>query len=297
MNCISYMSHYTVCDITSLCQIAKTVVCRYPKPGERIDYREIVDLSVLKTVLTRKDFLCDCTGVTWILLLLYYLKHELKPAVKKSLEEHIIRQLPDPKFHLYFPREYYENEVGAIYYLKYQPFYVLKEYFDSGLIRLTTNNMGWWCICVGNMDNLNQEEISELCIDPIDKSEPQVDKSEPQVDKSEPLYLCYWGKRPGTDCSMGIVTYEELSKRLIQDAKRDWGQHLDGLETMTKNSTQGLLECNLKIKNLNLESVEFMKLGSVYQPNSNSNLDVGNFYQNKAINLTPSEKYIKTNLI
>ena len=141
----------------------------------------------------------------------------------------------------------------------------------------------------GDLPN-NQEEISELCIDPIDKSKPQ-------VDKSEPLYLCYWGKRPGTDCSMGIVTYEELSKRLIQDAKRDWGQHLEGLETMTKNSTQGLLECNLKIKNLNLESVEFIKLGSIYQPNSNSNLDVGNFYQNKAINLTPSEKYIKTNLI
>lgn len=267
-------------EIKDLCDLSSKVVCRYPNyvnKNEKIDFSKITDLSSCYSNLINQDFICDCTGVTWLLILNYYFRlKELKPQIMNSLKEHLINSLPDPKFHLYFPRSYEENDIGSIYYLKYLPFYQLMEYFKSNLIPLKTNNMGWWCICVGTLSYLKKvsnyhQTISKLVLD--------------SRDENEPLYLCFWGKREGSDSSISIVTYNRLSGRLVEDAKRDWTNYLESVEDHVKKASQGLFDCNLKINKLKMDSVEFIKLGSLYKPSSNSNLDLANFYENKGLNL------------
>lgn len=270
-------------EINKLCLLAKKVKCRYPnyKLGDKnINYDNMKDLSSSYNLLTSDKCQCDCTGVTWLLIINYYFhKKSLKSEVEQCLNQHIISQLPDPQFHLYFPREDRVNDVGTIYYLKYLPFYQMMEYLD--LIHLKTNNMGWWCICLGNYHQFNSI-INDLTISKT-------------IKENTPIYLCFWD---GDETSMAIVTYDQLLTRLLNDAKRDWTDYLNGLEKHIRGSTEGLMNCKLKINNLNMESVEFLKCGSLFQPDDNSNLDLAHLYQNKANNLCPLEKnYIKTNLI
>ena len=269
-------------QIGRLCALSINIKCRYPNylnKLEKINFNSINDLSSSYSLLLNTDFLCDCTSVTWLLIINYYFRlKELKPRIKENLEINIIKKLPDMNFHLYFPRNYQNNNLGTIYYLEYTPFHLLMEYFKSDLIPLKTNNMGWWCICVGSLNDLkkvyNYEDIiSKLII------------NDGEVNEYAPLYLCFWGVREGTDCSISIVTYNKLYSRLVKDAKLDWQNYLENSSETVMNTSQGLFECILKKNNIDMDSVKFINLGSLFKPNYNSNLDLSNFYENRANNL------------
>ncbi len=122
------------------------------------------------------------------------------------------------------------------------------------MISLHTNNMGYWCLSVGNKSDV-------LALDP---DAAEMFYGELKID--EPLYLAFMGELPdhGGCSTMAITNLDTLKKRLISDAKRDWRHMLDTSNEVKKTASDGLLNIMLQKNNHTLESVELSKNGALF---------------------------------
>ncbi len=99
-------------SLQAILAISKQIRCKYPNTlnGENINYSILNDFSKIKTYLQDPTSLADCAGVTWLVLLQYYLvdndSHEKTSSLNLQHESlaDFLKKIPNPDFHIHFPR-------------------------------------------------------------------------------------------------------------------------------------------------------------------------------------------------
>lgn len=286
--------------INNILSIAAQVKCNYPDTSIHqqqtlINYHSFEDLT---NAISNSDNLMDCSSV----LLNILLQHYLQPSIFTK-DDTILNRILDKykdRWNLMFIRETIKlqletNHLGKLLYLEYKPFYHLEDYFNKNLIKLSTNNMGWWLLGLGktceviinaNMDIKNMWYGSQ--------------------DLDKQCYLSFLGNSKTThNNGMIICNLDTIYHILVNDAKKDWNNMIDSLpEQIDKQATSGIMNIILKQNDITMETVYLHYMNSLFLEDNSHELEdfsslIGNLGNNLANGFIPENVDItpKNNII
>lgn len=241
-------------DVNGLLSVAETVKCDYSKSPDRVINPSYKNHAEVDTFLGSPDSIGDCTSVTFLTLLRFYLGKDTDAWHNVATASSTFIELPNPHFHTFFSKTQGgdETDKGVLTYIQNDLFYAIK---DSAGMYLNTNAMGWWCIGIGKGN--------------FKTSHPDLWHGEFDADKE--AYLAFWGKRDGTDKTMVITHYDTLRDHLIESAKRDLKITLDRLKSTNQtiySCVSGIIEVKGKISGITQESTTKKRFSRMFEKNA-----------------------------
>lgn len=147
----------------------------------------------------------DCTSVLSTLIKIEYLKNlDFNNKHLTNIIKDTILKKNDPEFHLLFPKKINSDNSGRLIYIEYVLFHKL--FIDNNIKHISTNNMGWWTLCLGESKKYIND-YKDLFIE--------------EIEPNQKCYLSFWGSNTKTNTTMIICSLETLKHKLINDAQKD----------------------------------------------------------------------------
>jgi len=231
--------------IKNILNLSRTIKCRYPNLSlnEKIKQTVFHCNKEILEFLENNNTVTDCGSIIFSIILLNYYQNSW-PI--KDIGE--ITTIPNPKFHIFLPRS--NVEYGNVYYLEYTPFYLLKkDYFDTGLIKIKTNSMGWWIIHLGKLKNYFTD-YKDLWIGS-------------SLNMEDDCYLYFYGKREDIISSMAISNLDFIKSRLVENAIKSWNNTLKEQSSIITKAYDGVFKILLAKNNISNKETKLYKTGSI----------------------------------
>lgn len=235
---------------------AGKIKCRYQDfSKEKIPMLKKIHYSSIKQMIEKveNDNIMDCTSVLWNLILREYISDDDISILKEYKSE--ILESNNPKFHIYFPRIYNDNDVGALVYLEYTIYHhMMEKYFKTNLIAMSTNSMGWWCLCLGLTSDY-YDKVKELWIG--------------DITMNQKCYLTFWGVSDKAS-TVAVCNISTIEQRLICNAKKDLDNYLKDKPEYIKSSVNGIINITLEENNITMDTIKYNKLGTLFKAKSSA---------------------------
>lgn len=252
-----------ISTINSILQIATKVKCNYPDTS--IHQKQTIlnyhSYEQLENAISNSDNLMDCSSVLLNILLQHYLPTSV---FNSNSNTHIIINTLEKYKHewnLMFIRDnpllqIDSGHIGKLLYLEYKPFSYLDYYFDKNLIQLSTNNMGWWLLGLGNTKDIitnSNQNISNM----LYGSSPDLEKE---------CYLAFLGNNKTThNNGMIIFHLDTIYNILITDANKDWNMMIDDIpDNNHKQCISNIMNITLQKNNITMNTVYLHYMNSLF---------------------------------
>lgn len=259
--------------ITKILELLQLVKCNYPNNsiGQSLYKTTFTSRKEIIDSLSNKNTLTDCVSILKMLLLLIYT--EDKSFIIKQSD---IFKVPDKHFHHYFPMTDKISK-GVITYILYEPFHLMLQYFENGLIPISTNSMGFYLLCLGNekkyYTNYKKYWLGEYV-------------------EGENIYLYFKGlNETNSDSGLALSNIEYITNNMIENAKNDWNRLLSHANNkILRDSYDGIKRNILKQNKITMNTVKIKPMGILFELEEPIFINIATMLTNMANTLSKPHK-------